>query len=66
MWAKLLQSLIISIVIPLLKDLAFAIVNAYKIRQIRKKIEAENDLRAEQYKKSEKAPEVQSTFENLP
>lgn len=66
MWAKLLQSLITSIVIPLLKDLAFAIVNAYKIRQIRKKIEEENKSKADQYKKSETLPEVKKTFENLP
>ena len=62
MWAKLLQTVITSIVIPLLKDFAFMLYNMFKVRQLRK--EREEKLEQD-VKKYEKDPSDEN-FGNLP
>lgn len=49
MWAKLGSTILTSIVLPLLKDLAFMIVNMLKIRQLRKEREEEARKKLEAY-----------------
>ena len=64
--AKFLELIVTTIVIPLLKDLVFALINSYKIRQIRKKLEEESKLKRLSYKVSKTEEEIKKTFENLP
>jgi len=64
--AKFLELIVTTIVIPLLKDLVFALINSYKIRQIRKKLEEESKLKGLSYKVSKTEEEIKKTFENLP
>lgn len=49
MWAKLLQTILTSVVVPLLKDLAFMVVHFFKVRAIRKEREAEAKRKLEAY-----------------
>lgn len=46
MWATILQTVITSIVLPLLKDVAFMLLNMFKVRQLRKQQEADAIERA--------------------
>jgi hypothetical protein len=52
MWAKLLQTVLTSVVIPLLKDLAFMLWNMFKVRQIRKEREEKAKKAVSDYEKN--------------
>jgi uncharacterized membrane-anchored protein YitT (DUF2179 family) len=62
MWANLLKTLLVNVVVPLIKDLIFMAINFFKVRQIRKEREEKDKVKVEEY---EKAPSDDS-FSNLP
>jgi uncharacterized membrane-anchored protein YitT (DUF2179 family) len=66
MWTKILQSVITSIVLPLLKDLVFMVLNMLKVRQIRKEKEEHNRQAAEKFEQAKTEQEIKDTFEDLP
>lgn len=66
MGAKLLQTVITSIILPLLKDLAFMLFNMFKVRQIRKEKEVANKAAAEAYAAANTPEAIKDTFGQLP
>lgn len=52
MWANILKYVITTIVIPLLKDLAFMLYNMFKVRQIRKDREEKAKKAVSEYEKN--------------
>jgi hypothetical protein len=60
--ASILKYLIAEIVIPLLKDAVFMLVNSYKIRQLRKEKEAATIKAVKEYEEKPSS----NTFNNLP
>jgi len=66
MYAKFIELLVINLVIPLLKDLAFMLYNIFKVRQIRKEREESAKIKAEAYAKAKSSEEIKDTFDNMP
>lgn len=60
--ANILKYLVAEIVIPLLKDAVFMLINFYKVRQLRKEKEEAAAKAVENYAKNPNA----DTFNNLP
>jgi hypothetical protein len=65
MGAKILQTLITSVLIPLLKDLAFMLINMFKVRQIRKDVSDLAKKKAEILLNAKTDKEIADAFRNL-
>lgn len=66
MWTKILEVVISQVVLPLIKDLVFMIVNFLKVRKMRKESEESAKKKADEFKKAQTEQDIKDTFENLP
>ncbi len=62
MWANLLKILIADVLIPLIKDGIFMLVNFFKVRQLRKEAEEKARIKAQAYENNPTA----DNFNQLP
>lgn len=62
MWAQLGKFLIVELVIPLIKDGVFMLMNFFKVRQLRKDQEAKANAAVKEYAKTPTA----DNFNKLP
>jgi hypothetical protein len=66
MWSKIGSFVVVQIVLPLLKDLAFMLMNMFKVRQLRKKVDLENKKKALDLINAKTDAEIKEAFENMP
>jgi hypothetical protein len=66
MWSKIGSFVVVQIVLPLLRDLAFMLMNMFKVRQIRKKVDLENKKKALDLINAKTDAEIKEAFENMP